>query len=192
MITKDKWVVKNNSGTAFNLGLGSCRITFTPEGRVDLVERSNKDIDYLERVEDLQTALFHNNLITLEKFDHRNPDVSEVSEKLNSLIQIISSKVPEKKEDQSPSLTKEDIGEILGAHLSDLKDMISKQKPIVINQGSGQVGQENEEEERMREDAMKTLIEKDTSSSKSNLDDFGSKREIQIEDMEDFTDLIPD
>ncbi len=178
---KESWIVKNNTGTAFHLA--KCRITLTPEGRIDLVERLRKSVIELELIDEIQIAVDRKHLLTIEKISSSNE--TEMSTKLDDLIHLMS----EKKEStpvapQIPSLTKEDIAGVLDQYIGSLKDLLQK---------GGTISKEDIErlgdEEKMREDAMKTLIEKDKSKKEHNLADFGNER--KIEDMDDFSDLIP-
>jgi hypothetical protein len=171
--TLDKWVVKNTSGTV--LLLPKNKVNFTIGGRIDLVERLGKSVREIELDSEISRALAYNNISTVEKYDSSKDHERELSGKLDQLMSFLKSKEPATEVSKSGiEIDSKEIATILDKYFKDRKT-------------KGSDGETDGEEDKMREDAIRKMIE----SSKhpdGTLDGFGVER--KSEDTDDFSDFV--
>lgn len=173
----EKWIVKNNSGTMLNLP--KCGIFFKKADEVlDLVNHTGRTVSDLENDPELRKNFSYNNILTIEKVKFTPEAISDseslqtLSKKLDILTEYISKKT--ENNDQIDMSKIEDIVK---------KGLFGLSSNIVLNNDT-----RNNEEEEMRQDALKKLID-NSSASEKNLENFGSKKR-EIEDHDDFSDMI--
>ena len=178
---KDKFLVKNNSGTLLNLVKN--RITIAVGGQIELSARLNKSISELKRDPEISREITYNNLIILEEFDSTKD--YELRDKLDTLIGIMSGG---KKDQSQPQASSQDgileaIDRMLNEKLSRLKIGESKQEVKVETKEEIRTN----EEDRMRERILEEMISRQKPSEK-NFESLGNEKTIEKKD--DYSNLI--
>jgi len=211
---EDEWIVQNNSGTV--LILPKNKLKFTNGGKMDLVKQLGLSVKEIELDREIKRELTYNNLVTIKKTDSSKENEAELSKKMDAMINLLQqggAQAPPApvSEPQNP---REQIVEMMlkegslegildkyfkdktfetgtsdktfetGENLEEILDKYFKNRTFAT--GEGKVVKDDEEE-KMREDAIKQLIDRDK-KPQGSLDDFGDKR-VSGED-EDFSDLI--
>ena len=180
---EDKFVVKNKSGTVLNIPNHKLRLSINAE--VDLVSRLEKTTVEIKRDKDILRELTFNNLEILEEYDSSKKDYN-IEQKIDSLINILS----EKKENNIDSI-KEDIINALENKIKIDESLIEKTiqnkiSNIKLDNNSVDDNKKNIDEEKMREQALLELLNKEKSYE---VKDFGKERKIDG-DQEDFSDMV--
>lgn len=180
---EDKWVVQNNSGKILILPINKLR--FTINGRMDLVERLGLNVREIEINKEVKREIAYNNLVTIEKHDSISEHEKELAGKMDKMMSLLESGISP----QAPSVQKVEIVKQIESQadaesLSAVLDKYFKDRGM----DTGEAKKKIEEEEKMREDAIKQLIDHDKKPD-STLKGFGDKKEVK-EEPEDFSDLI--
>lgn len=170
----DKYIIENKSGTLLSLPIGKNHLKMKPKDRVDLCKVTGLGAEELDRHPQVVKNRAYNNIIVVEKEIHtRSPEVSELSSKLEKLIDLVGSSGQQQ---QSSGLTREDMIELL-------KGL----KVGGVSQPASQESGENvvSEEDRLREELLRRQAETFDPQTK-NTGTFGKNTQsIEVEDMSD-------
>lgn len=174
---QEKWVVKNNSKMI--ISMPKMGIVLRPKGTVDLVSATGMEVKDLERDSELSVQFTHEHFETIEKI--KNPEKGEIDPKIQEKLDAILSKVENMPQNQREVIVEKQSVEF------DPKNLENILRNIVSNIGAGEKTASKEEDE-MREEAIKKLVENAKAPKVSELDNFG-KQKKNI-DHDDNSDLI--
>lgn len=207
---EERWIVRSN--IAGILHLPANRLTFKKNGdSKDLVRLLKKSVEQLEKDDEIKLHLSYRNLVTVEKKSKEEIRDQEITNKLDDVINIVKSKDSPKDtgvskkvdkiiemiesqegEEVDPVIVREqipspmlDLSDLLKTSglLDELKHHINQ----AIKSKEQDVLKEVNEEEEMRDDAMKKLLAKSKDPEKS-FDKLGVNKEIESSD--EFEHLI--
>jgi len=175
---QEKWIVKNNRNNMLNIA--KFKIKLAAHQVIDLVSATNKTVRELELDLDIKREFSHNNIVEIEKIV---PDTNSLSlDSLTKQFDELKSILLENKPQQNTNIVidHEKIADSIKSSLNLSELIINEQKSIIENK-------ENEDE-KMREDAVMNLIFKTEDKGKKNFSSLG--KEEKINDNTDIHDDI--
>jgi len=207
---EERWIVRSN--IAGILHLPTNKLTFKKHGESkDLVRLLKKSVEQLERDDEIKLHLSYKNLVTIEKKSKEEIRSKEITKKLDDVIDIVKSQKEPKDtgvstkvdkiismiesqegEESDPIIIREqvpsptlDLSDLLKTSglLDELKHHINQ----AIKDKTKSISEEDNEEEYMRDDAMKKLLSESKDPEKS-FDKLGKDKEIEVPDG--FEELI--
>jgi len=176
----DRFVVKNNTKTI--LVLSKNKIKMGPGEVIDLISRTGKSLQELDRDPEIKLNLAYRNLVLIDKFDSRPILVqgavdTDLSKKIDALMEMVSNKGTIEIREEPIAI--DSILEVIRLEMSKIKGRVDKEgNPVNVSK----------EEEEMRLKAIKQMIKHDKKVNK-NFDKFGKERKNE-EESEDFSDII--
>ena len=178
---EDRFVVKNNIKTI--LILSENKIKMTPGQVIELISRTGKSLQEIERDPEIRLNLAYKNLILIDKFDSRSVLIqgstdTTLSKKIDALLELVANK-------ETVEVREEPIA--IDSILDVIRTEMSKIRGRVDENGDSSDFSEEEEEERMRLEALEQIVNQDKKVDK-NFDKFGKKR--KDEEVDDFSDII--
>ena len=189
-----RYIVKNNSGTVFNLKQN--KIMFKPNQMVDMVNRTGKTIVEIENDVEIMREIGYKNLLVIERFDPNDRN-DELVRKMDNLLERLQCEKKEPIPEPVKELVKEIIQEpvkeeikISNINLEDIKKVVDECLKSVLKSGNFvQSGNKtiNNDDEKLRELAIEQLLKRAAPVEK-NLN-LGVDREVEHEDHSDDIDF---